>query len=155
MGLYDDPPAELACQRCIMFGQDLADLNLLYVKMASLSNLWFDKLAILDLEFFQMFDALLNLYPTFSNYFEKLANVITNKSILAVFGMNPEDVAGFQVSAISYTIFTPLNELYLPPIEVQDRKQKKSMVMMFSLINSLPMSTCYELGYKLASLVRL
>ena len=46
------------------------------------------------MEFFDMFDSLLNLYPTFSNYYEKMANVFTNKSLLAIFGVEPIDVAG-------------------------------------------------------------
>ena len=87
-GLYDEPPESVAlCERCITFGKDLADLNMFWVKVDSISAIWFDKTAIIQMKFFQMFDALLNLYPTFSNYWEKMANVFTNKALIAIFGL--------------------------------------------------------------------
>ena len=55
--------------------------------MDSISAIWFDKSAILRMEFFDMFDALLNLYPTFSNYYMTLANLATDEAFLAVFDL--------------------------------------------------------------------
>ena len=84
-GLYDEPPESVfKCPRCIEFGKDLALLNEYYIRVDLISSIWFDKTALIKMEFFKMFDALLNLYPTFSNFYEKMANVVTNKSILKV-----------------------------------------------------------------------
>ena len=123
-GLYDEPPATVElCERCITFGKDLAELNTFYVKVDALSSIWLDKTTIIQMKFFQMFDALLNLYPTFSNYWEKMANVVTNKALLAIFGLAPADVAGVQVSTISDTLVTVALEALLPDVVVEDRKE--------------------------------
>ena len=123
-GLYDEPPETVAlCERCITFGKDLAELNTFYVKVDALSSIWLDKTTIIQMKFFQMFDALLNLYPTFSNYWEKMANVVTNKALLAIFGLAPADVAGVQVSTISDTLVTVALEALLPDVVVEDRKE--------------------------------
>ena len=81
-----------------------------------------------------MFDALLNLYPTFSNYWEKVANVLTNKAFLAMFDMAPADIAGIQVSTISDTLVSVALEALLPGIVVEDRKESMSLMTIFSLI---------------------
>ena len=123
-GLYDEPPETVAlCERCITFGKDLAELNTFYVKVDALSSIWLDKTTIIQMKFFQMFDALLNLYPTFSNYWEKMANVVTNKALLAIFGLAPADVAGVQVSTISDTLVSVALEALLPDVVVADRKE--------------------------------
>ena len=104
-GLYDEPPETVAlCERCVEFGKDLAELNVFWMKVEAISAIWLDKTAIIRMEFFDMFDALLGFYPTFSNYWEKMANVFTNESLLAIFGVAPIDVAGVQVATISDTL---------------------------------------------------
>ena len=117
--------------------------------------LWFDKTAILRLEFFDMFDALMNLYPTFSNFYEKLANVMTDESLLAIFNMQPYELAGVQVSTISDTLLSAALDFDLGPVEYKERDKPVSTVQMFAIINSIPASTCFELGYKGSSLLRM
>ena len=154
-GLYDDPPSRLKCDRCITFGKSLRDLNVFFAKMDSISAIWFDKSAILRMEFFDMFDALLNLYPTFSNYYETLANVFTDEAFVAVWGLQPYEVAGPQVSTISDTLTSLAIDFLRGPVEVAEREKEVSLTQMFFLINSIPGSDCFELGYKGASLLRM
>ena len=143
-GLYDEPPATPEkCERCQQFGKDLADLNLFWMKVSKISGIWFDKSKIIEMEFFDMFDAFLNMYPIFSDYFEKLANVFTNKSALAIFDIKPMDVAGIQVATISDTLMSVLMDQLLPEVIVEDRKQKAGITTVFALMNSIPMSDCF------------
>ena len=126
-GLYDDPPSRLKCDRCITFGKSLRDLNVFFVKMDSISAIWFDKTAILRMEFFDMFDALLNLYPTFSNYYETLANVMTDEAFVAPWDVLPYEVAGPQVSTISDTLTSLAIDFLRGPVEVAKREKEMSI----------------------------
>ena len=133
----------------------MADLNSFWMKVSKISGIWFDKSKIIEMEFFDMFDAFLNMYPIFSDYFEKLANVFTNKSALAIFGVSPFDVAGLQVATISDTLMSVILEQLLPEVIVEDRKKKAGYTTIFALMNSIPMSDCFQLGYKFGSLLRM
>ena len=50
----------------------MADLNSFWMKVSKISGIWFDKSKIIEMEFFDMFDAFLNMYPIFSDYFYHL-----------------------------------------------------------------------------------
>ena len=79
------------------------------------------------MEFFDMFDALLNLYPTFSNYYETLANVMTDEAFVAPWDVLPYEVAGPQVSTISDTLTSLAIDFLRGPVEVAKREKEISI----------------------------
>jgi hypothetical protein len=112
------------------------------------------------MKFFQMLKRLIDVYPYFIRLFQAAQGLFNNEVILGL--MAPKDGSPSQMAAI---MGTPIN---IPGVEKDETAEEqeplvpskfvktlpRSFFILYNMIDSLPLSTCFEVGYKMSTMVR-
>ena len=155
MGLYNRPPVNVAdCAPCNALGLALSGINDAFVSLFEIRDIWINKWELQQMQFFEMLSRLIEVYPYFISLFESIQDLANTPIVLGftdgvpVLGEGGIDLGG-ETDEEGENI-----EYVLPdPTPVFDTFSR-NFVAMYGMFDALPGSTCFELGYKWASITR-
>jgi hypothetical protein len=111
------------------------------------------------MKFFKMLKRLIDVYPYFIRLFSAAQGLLKNEVILGLAQPkdgSPNPIAGFAGNPINIPGAEAVEEVEQEPLVPSNvvRTLPRSMFILYNMIDSLPLSTCFEVGYKFSTMIR-